>query len=100
MLVWLRKHGTDQNHKYYKLYHQRIQNYLDHQFPKLLLLAKQYPNILLGEVSGVIHPQGSPRHKRIQDLLLVVEILIRPEKKVWVEYERELTKIKQAVEGE
>jgi len=100
MIEWLREHGNDQTHPYYSLYHQRIQRYLNQQFTKLLTLAKHHPDILLGEVAGIIQPQDSPRHKRIQDLLLVVEILVRPERKVWVEYERELAKVKQTIEGE
>jgi len=66
--------------KYYKLYHQRIQRQIDKNIENTLWLAKNHPEILLDETGF----GDKPRHKRLQNLLLIIQIL-KPQYEVYIE---------------
>lgn len=82
------KHPDKYPKKYHKLYYQRIQDTITKNFDNGLWLAKHRPDVLLNHVAGMIR-MDEPRHKRIQQLLLLVKIL-RPECDVYLEFAKEI----------
>jgi len=82
--------------KDYKLYHKRIQDRLNKGFEMLLWLAKNRPDILLNQVQGTTR-LDEPRHKRLQQLLLIIKIL-KPELDITLETAREYKKVLEGME--
>jgi len=67
----------------FKLYHRRIQNQINKNIEMALWLAKNKPDVLLNEVVGIVK-MDEPRHKRFQDLILLVQIL-KPQYYIYAE---------------
>ena len=75
------------NPKTYKLYHSRIQKQINKNIEMALWLAKNRPDVFLNAVVGTMR-MDEPRHKRFQDLLLLIQIL-KPEYEIAVELANE-----------
>lgn len=75
----------------YKLYMNRIQKQISKNIEMALWLAKNRPDILLNEVVGMMR-MDEPRHKRFQDLILLIQIL-KPQYIVYVEMAKQLEQI-------
>jgi len=88
---------TEEQKSVYTLYMNRIQKRLDIQLELTLWLAKNRPDILLGHPPRIIPRQDKPYHKRIQQLLLIIEILVQPHKKVWLTVNHNIQKLKQKI---
>jgi len=71
----------------WKLYHKRIQDMVNKKLEMALWLAKNRPDVFLNAVVGTIR-MDEPRHKRFQDLLLILQIL-KPEYEIIVELTNE-----------
>ena len=83
MLKWLKTAHLEKDRNKYKTYMRRIQFYIDKNIEKGLILAKEYPEIMLNHVEGIT-PIDSPKHKRFQDILLLASIL-RKDYDIYVE---------------
>lgn len=82
MKKWLIEEEPN-NPKTFKLYHDRIQKQINKNIEMALWLAKNRPDVFLNAVAGTMR-MDEPRHKRFQDLLLIIQIL-KPELEIYAE---------------